>query len=249
MNYYGCLKQGFIGVAFSCLTYSPLFANNDVPQYVLGLDLGLSETTSLGNAITFPLGYSTFIYTPYHHTDTPLRYGVSLSKNIPLTPFNTLQLGVSYHPYTSMQVNGTLQQGISQPYYEASYSYSIQGAQLLAEAKLEHLWRNRYAPYLIAGIGAGFNKAQQYATTVPNYLTLTPFYTNNTTTSFSYTAGLGVDLFIKPELSIGLGYRFSDLGSVGLGQGAIRNTPVSNVLNQSHLYLNTVLIQLNCFFK
>ncbi len=60
--------------------------------------------------------------------------------------------------------------------------------------------------------------------------------------------GLGVDYVIKPKLVVGFGYRFSDLGAVGLGQGTIRNRQIGSYITQSQLYLNTLLIELNWFF-
>ena len=111
-----------------------------------------------------------------------------------------------------------------------------------------HQWYDVFYPYLIGGIGGGFSRAENYATDVPDYLTVTPYYANKSTTSFSYMLGAGIDFFKFQSLSIGLGYRFSDLGRAGLGDGQIRSREIASQLTQAHLYLNTLMIEVNCFF-
>ncbi len=214
---------------------------------VLGLDLGISEIQNLGNTASFPLGYSTFQYTPNNTTKDPSRFGAYVAKQFSLSSLNALQIGVSYHYITTMSVNGTLEQGISPPFVPFSYSYSLHSSQLLAEGKWVHQWREAYYPYAAAGIGAGFNHAQNYATNIPDFMTLTPYYSNHSSTSFSYSLGLGLDYALTKSITAGLGYRFSDLGHFALGNGAIRNILVTSPLSQSHLYLNTLLIELNWY--
>jgi len=217
-------------------------------QYVFGLDVGTSATSHLGNSASFPLGYSTFIYKSKSKTHNPVRFGVSMSKNINFSSQNAVQIGISYHDITKMGVNGSLEQGISPPFTPFNYNYSINSSQLLVEAKLLHQWNKLFYPYLTGGIGAGFNKATNYSTNVPNYLTLTPYYSDKSSTSLSYSVGLGINFLKFQPIAIGLGYRFSDLGQVKLGNGHLRNRLITSQLGQSHLYLNTFLIELNCYF-
>ena len=229
--------------AFAKKDEHPLQTN----RYVFGLDLGTSLIRNLGNATSFPLGYSTFSYTPNQHREQPLRFGASLRKTINFLSLDAVQVGISYHHITKMSVHGALEQGMFPPFSQFNYSYSMTSSQLLAEAKLLRQWYKIFYPYLIGGIGVGFNKAMNYATTVPDYLTLTPWYSNNARISLSYSVGLGIDLLKSQSLSIGLGYRFSDLGQVRLGDGRIRSRETPSSPGQSHLYQNTVLIELSCF--
>jgi opacity protein-like surface antigen len=210
--------------------------------------VGTSETNRIGKLLSVPLGYSTFVYTPENKTNHPFRFGVSMGKTIQVSSLNALQLGLSYHYITQMDANGVLAQGVTPPYPQFNYRYSINSAQLLAAAKFLHQWNELYYPYLIGGIGAGFNKASNYSTSVPSYLTLTPDYSNKSSSSFSYSVGLGIDFFKFHPVTIGLGYRFSDLGQIRLGDGRIRNREISSQLGQSHLYLNTFLIEMTCYF-
>jgi hypothetical protein len=238
---------------FSIFFPTTILANNSqslLPnrQYSIGLDLGVAKPTNLGNSTTFPLGYSTFSYSPVTQNVHALISGISISKVLAITPLSTLQIGVSAHSLSSsISVKGNLEQGISPPYYQATYSYSINSYQYLAEAKLQHQVYEHYFPYIYLGLGVASNSAYDYSTTVPDYLTVTPDYSNKTTNSFAYSLGLGIDYFVKPQVSIGLGYRFINLGKIGLGSGVIRNTNVDAKLTQSNLYLNTLLAQLNYF--
>jgi opacity protein-like surface antigen len=217
-------------------------------QYLVGLDLGAAKPTNLGNATTFPLGYSHFSYSSSHNDARALISGISLNKTFTLVPLYTLQVGVSFHHIVTVDAKGDLEQGISPPWYQSTYSYSVHSSQFLAEAKLRREFCNRYFPYVYLGLGVASNRAYDYSTDVPNYLTATPDYNNRTTTSFAYSLGIGIDYFIVPKLSIGLGYRFIDLGNVGLGTGIIRKTPVKAELTQSNLYINSLLAQLNYYF-
>jgi opacity protein-like surface antigen len=245
----------FFIIACFLYPYSNVFAqgktdtiNADYYRYIIGLDIGISATTTLGNTTSFPLGYSTFNYSANNTIDDPLRFGAVLRRSFQLSPHHALQLGMSYHYTTNMDVDGSLQQGISPPFYPFTYHYSIDSSQVLAEAKLLQQWRDVFYPYLIGGIGAGFNRAKNYSTSIPDYLTFTPYYVDKSTTSFSYTVGLGIDFLKFQSLSLGLGYRFSDLGRAELGNGSIRNRQIAGQLKQSHLYLNTALLEVNYFF-
>lgn len=235
------------------LAFAPMttLAKNSVSllnnnPYSVGLDLGIAKPTNIGKSTTFPLGYSTFAYSSNSNDAHALISGVSVNKTLTINSLYTLQVGISYHYISSMDVKGNLEQGISSPYYQSTYSYSVNSSQYLAEAKLRRQFYH-YFPYVFLGLGVASNSAYDYSTAVPNYLTVTPNYSNRTTNSFTYSLGIGVDYFVMPKLSIGLGYRFINLGNVGLGTGVIRNTRVGAELTQSNLYINTLLAQLNYF--
>lgn len=222
-----------------------VFLNNN--SYSVGLDLGVAKPTSVGNSTSFPLGYSTFSYSSGSNDIYTSISGISLNKLFTLAPAYTLQVGLSYHYISRMNINGNLEQGITPPYYQSSYSYRINSSQYLAEAELFRQFYDCYFPYIYLGVGVAANSAYDYSTAVPAYLTVTPDYSNRTMNSFTYSLGLGVYYFIAPKVSLGLGYRFINLGSAGLGTGIIRNTPLGVKLTQSNLYMNTLLAQINYF--
>lgn len=239
------------------LTFIPIVAlantNNNPsslltnPQYAVGLDLGVTKPTNLGSSTTFPIGYSTFSYGSNTSDVHAVFSGISISKIVTVAPLYTLQVGASAHYISNISAKGDLEQGISPPFYQSSYAYSISSYQYLIDAKLRRQFYDRYIPYIYLGLGVASNRAYNYSTAVPDYLTLTPEYSNRTTSSFSYSLGLGFDYLVTSKVSFGVGYRFINLGRIGLGPGVIRNTNIGAQLTQSNLYMNTLLAQINYF--
>lgn len=213
----------------------------------VGLDVGVAMPTNAGKSATFPLGFSTFSYSPNTNIDHDYISGISFNKMFVLAPLYSAQLGASYHYLSSMNVKGSLLQGVAPPFYQASYAYSINSSQYMIEAKLRREFQSQFFPYAYLGLGLAANSAFDYTTNVPAYLTVTPDYSNKTTYVFTYSLGIGMDYLVVPKLSVGLGYRFINLGSTGLGKGTIRNTSTTAALTQSNLYVNSLLVQLNYF--
>src|SRR5579864_28233 len=89
--------------------------------YSVGLDLGIVNPTNIGKSTTFPLGYSTFIYSSNSNDARALISGISVNKTLTINSLYTLQIGISYHYISSMDVQGNLEQGISSPYYQSTY--------------------------------------------------------------------------------------------------------------------------------
>jgi opacity protein-like surface antigen len=107
---------------------------------------------------------------------------------------------------------------------------------------------NATSLYLMGGLGVALNTADHFATNIPSYLTITPYYPGHLTSAFSYIAGAGLDFSVSSALHVGLGYRFTDIGRVSLAEGRIRNQALFGGLKQSHLYFNAVAIELNWLF-
>ena len=110
-----------------------LLLNNN--SYSVGLDLGVAKPTNIGKSTTFPLGYSTFSYSSSSNDAYALISGVSVNKTLTINSLYTLQVGISYHYISSMDVKGNLAQGVSSPYYQSTYSYSVNSSQYLVESK------------------------------------------------------------------------------------------------------------------
>lgn len=228
---------------FICFLPTVTFAYIDS----IGLDFGVAKPTNAGESASFPLGFSTFSYSSNHNNDHNDIFGISFDKMVVLAPFYSAQVGASYHYLSSIDIKGNLQQGIAPPFYQANYSYNIKSSQYMIDAKFRREFRSHFFPYLYLGLGLAANKAYDYSTNVPAYLTVTPDYSNKTTYAFAYSLGIGLDYLIVPKLSLGLGYRFINLGKTGLGNGTIRNTKTVAALTQSNLYVNSLFVQLNYF--
>ena len=157
--------------------------------------------------------------------------------------FNT-QFGLGYYYTPSSNVTGTLQQSITTLANLYDYQYSISTQQLLAEAKLLFRWRKQILPYVSLGLGAALNHAGNYSAT-PQSDTAgpPPLFNAHDHTNFSYSLGLGVDMILQPQLRLGVGYRYSNLGTVSLA--AQEN---SGALQNKNYYSNAVLATLTYLF-
>lgn len=208
-------------------------------------DVGSSQTVPIQNPDTDQF----YDYSAHSETQTSGLLDIFLGAQWNVQPQWALQTGIDYAQTVSIAASGTLVQGAdAQSADTYGYSYNILTRQLLLEGKLLYTLDARYHPYILAGMGAAFNDASGYDTTIPPFLTFTREYADHTTTSFSYALGMGMDVDLAPQLRIGVGYRFADLGQVGLGSANIDSVPVSGTLSQLHLYVNEVLLQITGFF-
>lgn len=173
--------------------------------------------------------------------------GVFVGTEFSVHPCIDLILGLGYYVPSNFSVTGRLTQGVDEPSFnEFSYRYKISSQQLLAEGKL--LWNVKrfFYPYFSVGMGAAFNTAYNYSVDVlPPFLTFSPQFSNHSTTAFTYSLGLGVDMDIYKHWRAGLGYRFSDFGKVSLGSGQLGFAPFAPRLQQDHLYTQEVMAQIS----
>ena len=55
--------------------------------------------------------------------------------------------------------------------------------------------------------------------------------------------GPGIDVSLTKSVRVGVGYRFTDLGSANTGKAQLDTIPISSMLKQSHVYTNQFLAQ------
>lgn len=97
-------------------------------------------------------------------------------------------------------------------------------------------------PYISASLGIGFNDAYNFTITPTTFAAIaTPPFSSTTTTSFTYTLGIGVQRMLSPHWRVGMGYEFADWGATQLGRAD--GQTLNHRLSQGHLYTNG--IQLN----
>jgi opacity protein-like surface antigen len=105
-------------------------------------------------------------------------------------------------------------------------------------------FEKRFHPYVLAGLGGAYNKASNYSTSAPAFLTFTRMYAQNDQFAFSYALGLGIDVDINRHTRLGLGYRLADLGYAKLGNATINRMGVGGHLSTKTLLANQVLAQI-----
>ena len=102
--------------------------------------------------------------------------------------------------------------------------------------------------YLMLGIGLAFNNAYDYHETSIDPTTPPPdtYFADNSTTSPTYSAGLGIEAELAETLRLGLGYRFSDFGQVSLGDYNYGDT--GNTLTNNNVLVNEMILELTVVF-
>jgi opacity protein-like surface antigen len=215
---------------------------------ILGLGIGNAIFTQVGESQSFAIQNSStgefYNYIANDSTQTATLFHGLLGIEKPLSPLWIFQTDVHYLQTSSFSVDGNFTQGSDlQSSNSYGYSYDVLTRQLLLEGKLLYTIKKRFHPYVMAGLGASFNKAYNYSTTAQPSA-LTPMYADNTTSSFSYALGAGFDTNLNSHLRLGLGYRFTDLGKIALGAASIGTGTVSGSLSQSNVYANEILGQL-----
>ena len=163
-----------------------------------------------------------------------------------------MQTGVEYNYFGKIGVNGINTVGV-EPHTSTTYhyNYNFQTQQVLGTVKLFATTYERFHPYGEVGLGAAFNHAGQYNTTTTETgsINLTPGFSNQSNTQFSYSLGLGVDTQVNTKIRVGLGYRYSNFGSSSLGNGTVTfnnyQSPVSFALGSSNTYANQLIARIS----
>jgi opacity protein-like surface antigen len=216
---------------------------------VLAIGGGAAITSNVGSSKTFPISNPVtdqfFIYDDHRTTQAAGFVEAFLGAERKIHTNWIMQIGLDFTQMNALTSKGDLTQGADTPSAdEYSYKYSIKSRQLLAAGKFLYRWQKYYLPYVFLGLGAAWNKAYDYGTSIPPFSTFTRDYSQNTQTSFSYSLGLGLDYEFYKTLRLGIGYRFADLGRASLGSAQIDTTSVSGTLSQSHIYTSEILAQL-----
>ncbi len=244
-----------IALSMSSLMYGSVVSANESMSApgttwhaVISAGGGVAGVTSIGQSKTFPIINAItdeyFVYSPQNGTKTKGLWEVFLGAEHPFYANWLVQAGIAYAQAGSYSVKGTFVQGADVPSAnQYNYNFDVMTRQLLAQAKVIYPYNDKLYPYFLLGLGGSFNRASNYATSVPPFLTFTRMYANNTANAFAFRVGLGADVKITPHTRVGLAYRFSDLGSVQLGGATINNIRTPGTLSQSNLYANEVLAQ------
>lgn len=245
------------GIVLGCIIASsvsaggmgPVEANNY--RIVLGL-LGGYAGMSAGSAQTWTANENNFIYTANDNGgDNGFVGGFFGAETGFFHPGMIVQLGIEYDAFGTISVQGQHFVGADDlTYTPYEYRYTFQTQQLLGAAKLLATMYDRFHPYAAVGLGAAFNNASDFRafTHQPDPLNIAPVYFDTNSTSFSYTLGLGVEGDFNDHFRWGLGYRYSNFGTVGFGNGTVRfnnyvaNTPFN--FSTSNAYANQFLAQI-----
>jgi len=86
---------------------------------------------------------------------------------------------------------------------------------------------------------------KKYQTNADSFEVDTPDYEENTDHSLGYNVGVGVDFDVYKNFRVGLGYRFSWLGKLGLGDPSFDDTavPEADKLKEDDLFSQEIILQ------
>ncbi|VEB38698.1 outer membrane protein [Legionella cherrii] len=190
--------------------------------------------------------FTTYQYTPRHDHSNRTLWGGAIGTEVPINSLWALQLGISYYRPNNFSSSGILLQGIDeQSADEFTYNYKIKSSQLFFEGKLLHSVKTIFHPYASLGLGAAFNQASNYQTSVPPFLTFTPEFEDHKTTNFAYSLGLGIDMDLCKNWRLGVGYRYVGLGEANLDEGMLDVIPFTSTLTLPHLYMQEAMVQIS----
>ncbi|MFA6302513.1 MAG: hypothetical protein WC627_05195 [Legionella sp.] len=168
-------------------------------------------------------------------------------------PGYIIQLGAEYDYFSNATISGANYVGADWTSFTLyDYSYQFQTQQVLALAKLLGTTHQIYHPYIAVGLGAAFNQLNNFSavTQESDPQNLAASFGDKTTTSFSFSLGLGLEADLYKNLRVGLGYRFSSFGAAGLGAGTVAacssyssETPFT--LSVPNAFANQVLVQIS----
>jgi hypothetical protein len=254
-------NAGVLGILMSGMLYSALIQAGDMGPIsnsrfwrpFVTLTGGAAFTSDTGSVNNFPATdtiFTFFNYNPSQSTQTDSIFGALVGAEFIAHPNVLFQAGVGYYQPSSFNVNGIVTQGVDIPSSnQYAYQYSILSHQLLAEGKLLYNNEQRYHPYISGGLGLSWNESKNYTVTIsPPFTTFSNQFANNTTTSFSWSVGTGVDVDLTKKVRLGVGYRFTDFGKAATGNGTIDDVLTTYALSQSHLYANIIEAQLTFEF-
>jgi opacity protein-like surface antigen len=133
-----------------------------------------------------------------------------------------------------------------------SYNYQVQHSHLAVKGKLllgdlVSDWNFSLSPWVSASVGYGMNRASGFTNSVlsSDGATLANFQ-DNTTNSFVYTLGAGLQYPINLHWQVGIGYEFSDWGKSQLNATPLLIGAPGQMTgagpSTSHLYTNAVLM-------
>ena len=171
--------------------------------------------------------------------------GVSLGTELPLISkvlISTWQPTLSYYQGL-FNINGILSQRLGAVIQGYDYEYVVDASQVMFDNKVLITGTNKYHPYGSVGLGASFNLARAYrAHPLDQTFARSPVFSNNRTSAFSYSLGLGLDIDYSSNLAFGLGYRYVDYGLVSLNTSPVQNTSAKLKLN--NLTTNQLIAEL-----
>lgn len=168
----------------------------------------------------------------------------------PISQFVSGQAGLAIAYSGNGKRSGYIYQ--SNPINRYGYSYKTSNGRVAMKAKLIGEVAYWVKPYVAGSVGVGFNRSWDYMSSSNASTALgVSLFSDSTTNSFSYTAGLGLQANINSYWQVGVGYEFADWGKNNLGLPTAISGVSRNVLykgpHSANFYTQEVQFSLSYF--
>lgn len=153
------------------------------------------------------------------------------------------QFGFAVAAITNAKLSGNIWDDADSSFNNYSYSYQIQHTRVAVKGKLlvdRGYW---FIPWVSTSLGVGFNRAHGFQN-IPliSESVAMPNFSSHTETSFTYTAGIGLQKVLNSHWQAGVGYEFADWGQSQLNRAA--DQTLNSGLSLNHFYTNGLLFNL-----
>lgn len=252
-NYYKLLLQKLpIFLFFMQMTVIAQCSDLQRWHPTFGVQSGIAALGKAGVDQDFPIDATSdqfYIYNYDGTTKIPFLYGGFVGIEWRGDTDWRFQLQIDYNQSSDFATGGALTQGIDAASQETyAFDYTMQFRQLLGLVKVEYARWNIVSPYFMFGLGSSFNSARDFATTVPVTLATTRIYENQVSKSVSFALGAGFNIHVIDQVCFSFGYRFANVGTIGLGDSTVNGIAVTGTLSQKSLYANEFVVQLSALF-
>ena len=220
----GQLPQLLSGPLVTTFSFGPAWASGGKPQTIALTPQIIKMYANQSDTTTF--------------ADGELFLGVQRNFNEQVN----WQMGLAVAKTSNVNLSGVVWDDASSLFENYHYQYNINHTHLALQGKLISTPRP-VMPYLNVGIGVAWNNASNFTSTPLLFEAVpTPGFSGHTTTSFTYTIGVGIQHQFGTHLQTGLGYEFSDWGNSHLGRASGQTQGKGLAL--SHLYTNGLMFNI-----
>ncbi|NNM58837.1 MAG: porin family protein [Legionellales bacterium] len=153
------------------------------------------------------------------------------------------QLGFDFAATGNAGLSGDIWDDADPEFNNHNYDYDINHKAFALKGKLLLDMNLPVIPWISASAGIGFNQASHFTNNSTIFQALpNPDFSDNTTSSFTYTLAVGIQRIITKNWQAGVSYEFADWGKSELGNA--EGQTMGSGLSLSHLYSNAVLLNI-----
>lgn len=232
-------------IAFSTQAQATLFDPSLFSHYVVALNVGPSWTDAGDNQTFYLQPDVQKAYIAGNNSNTFVNSEAFLGVWSPINNWLQAQLGLAVAQTTYASFTGDIWEDADPEFNNFYYEYQAQHTRVALKGKLVADNGFLIQPWLSASIGAGFNRANTFVITPKIFEEIpAPPFSDRSTTSFSYTVGIGVQKAMGEHWQASLGYEFADWGKSQLGR--VQGQTLNNGLQINHVYTNGLMLGLSC---